>query len=155
MKRAFSMIELVFVIVILGILSVVAMPKFASVQDDALVSNEKATIEAVKNSIQQLHGKWLLRRSDFPTTIFYNGADVNQTINFSNSGYPTSLDFSSIAFGLVLDPEDVSDWSSTDLGNGKTKYIGPASSTVSDKNSEISTENYWEYDSSNGRIVLK
>jgi prepilin-type N-terminal cleavage/methylation domain-containing protein len=155
MKRAFSMIELVFVIVILGILSIVAMPKFASVQDDALVSNEKATIEAVKNSIQQLHGKWLLRRGDFSTTIFYNSTDVNQTINFSSSGYPTSLDFNSIAFGLVLDPEDVSDWSSTDLGNGKIKYIGPASSTVIDKNSEISTENYWEYDSSNGRIVLK
>ena len=35
MKQAFTMIELIFVIVIIGILSAVAIPKLAGVQDQA------------------------------------------------------------------------------------------------------------------------
>ena len=38
MKNAFTMIELIFVIVILGILAAVAIPKFAATRDDAQVS---------------------------------------------------------------------------------------------------------------------
>jgi len=38
MKKAFTMIELVFVIVILGILAAVAVPKLAATRDDAEVS---------------------------------------------------------------------------------------------------------------------
>jgi len=38
MKNAFTMIELVFVIVILGILAAVAIPKFSATRDDAHVS---------------------------------------------------------------------------------------------------------------------
>jgi general secretion pathway protein G len=54
---AFSMIELVFVIVIIGIMTTVAIPKFSSIQDDALVSNEKMTIGIVRQGILSLHGK--------------------------------------------------------------------------------------------------
>lgn len=35
MKKAFTMIELIFVIIIIGVLAAVAMPKLASVMDDA------------------------------------------------------------------------------------------------------------------------
>ena len=38
MKNAFTMIELIFVIVILGILAAVAIPKLAATRDDAQVS---------------------------------------------------------------------------------------------------------------------
>ena len=39
-KKAFTMIELIFVIVILGVLAAVAVPKLAATRNDAIVSAE-------------------------------------------------------------------------------------------------------------------
>ncbi len=40
MKRGFTMIELIFVIVIIGILAVIAIPKLTATRDDAKISTE-------------------------------------------------------------------------------------------------------------------
>ncbi len=51
MKKAFTMIELVFVIVVLGILSSVAIYKMAVTRDDAQIVKGKANVAAIRNAI--------------------------------------------------------------------------------------------------------
>ena len=50
-KNAFTMIELVFVIVVLGILAAVAVPKFAATRVDAQVSKGRADVSSLRSSI--------------------------------------------------------------------------------------------------------
>lgn len=52
MKRSgFTMIELIFVIVILGILAAVAIPKLAATRDDAKISKMASSIQTVKTEL--------------------------------------------------------------------------------------------------------
>ncbi|MCH9813183.1 MAG: type II secretion system GspH family protein [Epsilonproteobacteria bacterium] len=51
MKKAFTMIELIFVIVILGILSSVAISKMAVTRDDAEIAKGRAQIASIRNAI--------------------------------------------------------------------------------------------------------
>jgi len=60
-RKAFTMLELTFVIVIIGILSAVAIPKFAMNRDDAVIAKAKNTVAAVRNSIATERQKRILR----------------------------------------------------------------------------------------------
>ena len=51
MKKAFTMIELIFVIVIIGILSAIAIPKLAATRDDAEVSARAHAVAEGANEI--------------------------------------------------------------------------------------------------------
>ena len=51
MKKAFTMIEMIFVIVILGILSSVALSKMAITRDDAVISKARSEVAVIRNAI--------------------------------------------------------------------------------------------------------
>lgn len=77
MKRAFTMIELVFVIVVIGILVSIAIPKLAATRDDAEITKAIATIGAIKSSVATERQKRIIRGEFDPITSLHNDADAN------------------------------------------------------------------------------
>lgn len=55
MKPAFSLLELIFAIVVLGIIVSVAVPRFMDTKDSALVSTIKRDVNTAINSIQSYY----------------------------------------------------------------------------------------------------
>ncbi len=51
MKNAFTMVELIFVIVIIGILAAVAIPRLAATRDDALIAKNSQYIMGIMTEI--------------------------------------------------------------------------------------------------------
>ena len=82
--RAFTLIELIFVIVIIGILASVAIPKFINLTTHAKHSNIKSIVASVHSSIENIHGKWLV--DDEYNWTMPDGTTLN------NNGYPEKLD---------------------------------------------------------------
>ena len=60
MQKAFTMVELVFVIVVIGILATVAVPKLAPLADTAKIGKAKATIATIRSAIYTEYQKQTL-----------------------------------------------------------------------------------------------
>ena len=71
------MIELVFVIVVIGILAAIAVPKFAATRDDATITKTMATIGSVRSGLATERQKRILR-GDFTaiTSLNSTGTDT-------------------------------------------------------------------------------
>jgi general secretion pathway protein G len=78
MKTAVRMIELVFVIVVIGILAGVAIPKFAATRDDAIISKARATVASVRSALATERQKRILRG------VFTNISATDVGTNFDN-----------------------------------------------------------------------
>jgi len=102
MKKAFTMIELVFVIVVIGILSSIAIPKFAATRDDAIISKARAEVAAMRSAIATERQKRILR-GDFTDVVT---ADVPGLLQYGLGSGWSGLTFtdpsgSSCAFSVT------------------------------------------------------
>ena len=66
--KAFTMVELVFVIVVIGILSAVAIPRFAVNRDDAVMAKAKSEVASIRSAVSTQRQKLILSGSFAPIT---------------------------------------------------------------------------------------
>ncbi len=85
MKKAFTMIELIFVIVILGILAAVAIPKLMATRTDAKVS---AISQEVSNAVSEIPA---YVTSQGKVGTIYNMSQVAKTLVDQQKAYDANL----------------------------------------------------------------
>ena len=80
-KKAFTLIELIAVLVILAILALIVTPLVMSIIRKAKISADKRSVDAYGRSVELAIANYLLDNGDFPTdishlTIEYTGDEV-------------------------------------------------------------------------------
>ena len=152
-KKAFTLIELIFVIVIIGVLASFAVPKFSGLTDNSKISAELSTASSVQVALDSCHGEWIINEG-----IFSCGGSIasDDTTYFDNTtGYPLTLGTSdSTPLDKILKNASGVNWS-----RSGTSYYGPASNATNGaskcKDNKPCIGKHWEYDSTKGTFELK
>lgn len=162
MRKAFTMIELIFVIVILGILAAVAIPKFVGVTDDAKIAAEQGVAGGVRGAIATMYGKALVVNPTITGgSATITSGNVSWTVN--SNLYPISLDENNATtvsatavtssatnplFKTVLnDPITDGSWKRNASSGTNVAYKGPASASASlqTNSAGLATTGAWVY----------
>jgi len=75
-KKAFTMIELLFVIVVIGILAGVAIPRLAATRDDAEITKGATILSSIRNALSIERQKRILRGDFTPITAVGDSTNV-------------------------------------------------------------------------------
>ena len=160
LKKAFTLVELIFVIVIIGVLAAVAVPKFAGLSSNAKISAEMATAATVQSALDDIHATWITSEGSFSwgnnQKVNCSDGDTSNDGEFDcDTGYPLHLGDCSSGNDnnpfkyLLKNPDQLkAKWSCTD----NEHYYGPASSTNSgvSENGEPKPDSndHWDYNNS-------
>jgi MSHA pilin protein MshA len=119
-QAGFTLIELIIVIVILGLLSAVAIPKFVDLSDDA----EDAAIEGIAGGLSSASTINYATEKTNPTTgtAVGNCVDVGALVEGGASGAPaTGYTIASLTTGLTVEGGSNSNCVLTHTASGKTR----------------------------------
>jgi type IV pilus assembly protein PilA len=118
-QRGFTLIELLIVVVIIGILAAVAIPKFSSTKGKAYLATMKSDLKNFASAQESYY---------YDNSAYYNGAVPNAAISYS----PTN------GVNITVTAADVAGWAATAthgiVPNTCAIYVGsaaaPAPATV-------------------------
>ena len=95
MKKSFTLLELILVIVIIGILASVAIPKLFATRDDAIITKIRTDVSTIRSAISNLHTKNLMRGvSSYPEALDDAASNTEDEALFDgNTSIGTLLDY--------------------------------------------------------------
>ena len=95
MKKSFTLLELILVIVIIGILASVAIPKLFATRDDAIITKIRTDVSTIRSAISNLHTKNLMRGvSSYPEVLDDAASNTEDEALFDgNTSIGTLLDY--------------------------------------------------------------
>lgn len=153
-SKGFTLIELVIVIVILGILAAVAVPKFANLQTDAKKSAVKGLGGAVKAAANIAKAKWLVNDNALADNVTIDGETVQV---LTGTGYPKATS-DGIAAAIDFDADNF-DNSSTcgTLGGDSSSYCFTYTSQTSPDGSDGGCGVYYGVDNADNstRVIIE
>ena len=80
MKKAFTLFELIFVIVVIGILATIAIPKFSATRDDAIITKAKSTVASIRSALSSEVQKRILKGDYTPISNLGGSSGYNQDL---------------------------------------------------------------------------
>lgn len=95
-KKAFTMIELVFVIVVLGILAAIAIPKMSATRDDAHITKGRSDVASIRSAIVSERQSRLLRGQ----SSYINQLHSSSAVFFDGNG-SASTDAKLLMYGIT------------------------------------------------------
>ncbi|MDR3163075.1 MAG: type II secretion system GspH family protein [Helicobacteraceae bacterium] len=185
MERAgFSLFELLFVLIIVGILGGVVVANMSGMKGDAEKTVEQAGIETVRQALLLIQTK-ALKRSTLEITVIdalgephsltMKKFDQNATLNtFTPKGFPRALSvlewegvnvelaydsredmtFGSTALALALDPPNRERWQTAEGRPVGRERMTRITGVANKKDYNEGESAYWQYDPTRGTITF-